>query len=441
MTNMSTMTKSHWTSDGNTIRLSMPFTKIDKENRLVSGYATLDNLDSQGDVVLAEASQKAFARARGNIREMHQPIAAGRIVDFRDDEFYDTDTQKFYRGIYVTAYVSKGAQTTWEKVLDGTLTGFSIGGNITDSSTEFVKEADAQVRFIKEYDLVELSLVDNPANHLANVFSIQKASDGSVTIKGMIAETSVEGIFWCETDNVARTSDADAVVCPNCESQMNNIGWVESGAQKEEKVREVVAKFLGARTDPEAVKDANGEGGVDVKLRKSEDSVEPGQVVAGVDETTTDELESAEAPDAGTPAEDSDDQSQDYEDGEVVPGVDEVDADDDVSKKLDALHEAVTKSLDETKKAATEAVAAVEQKVDALAKTFEEKTSEFNDKFNELGKNLDSAKASVAELEKSLITLNDAEAIKKSADGATVAEPKQKENLWGGAFSVDNLIR
>jgi hypothetical protein len=38
--------------------------------------------------------------------------------------------RSFIAGVYVSAYVSKGAQDAWEKVLDGTYSGFSIGGNI-----------------------------------------------------------------------------------------------------------------------------------------------------------------------------------------------------------------------------------------------------------------------------------------------------------------------
>jgi hypothetical protein len=92
--------KSKMTVDGNSIHVSMPFAKVDKERRLVSGFATLDNLDTQGDIVLAEASAKAFARARGNIREMHQPIAVGKMVDFQEEEFFHDG--QLYRGIFVT---------------------------------------------------------------------------------------------------------------------------------------------------------------------------------------------------------------------------------------------------------------------------------------------------------------------------------------------------
>ena len=54
--------KSAMIVDGNTVRMSMPFAKVDEAQRLVSGFATLDNIDTQGDIVLADASMKAFHR-------------------------------------------------------------------------------------------------------------------------------------------------------------------------------------------------------------------------------------------------------------------------------------------------------------------------------------------------------------------------------------------
>ena len=128
--------KAHWITEGDNLRFSMPIGKVDQERRIVSGFATLDNIDKQGDIVTTDASLKAFEKFRGNLREMHQPMAVGKVVSFKEDRYFDPSTKKFYNGVYVSAYVSKGAQDTWEKVLDGTLTGFSIGGNITKSDDE-----------------------------------------------------------------------------------------------------------------------------------------------------------------------------------------------------------------------------------------------------------------------------------------------------------------
>ena len=146
--------KSLWSSHGDNITLSVPFTKVNREKRTVSGFATLDNVDQTGDVVTSEASMKAFENFRGNLREMHQPVAVGKIVSFKPETYYDPASKEFYNGVYVDAYISKGAQDTWEKVLDGTLAGFSIGGKIIESDNEVNKSTGKTVRFIKDYALM-----------------------------------------------------------------------------------------------------------------------------------------------------------------------------------------------------------------------------------------------------------------------------------------------
>ena len=206
------------------IRVSVPFSKVDAEKRNVHGFATLDNVDTQDDIVLASASQSAFSRFRGNIREMHVMKAVGRMVSFRPEKWYDQDSGEMYDGIFVSTYVSKGAQDTWEKVIDGTLTGFSIGGHITKSRVEFNEELNKVVRIIEDYEITELSLVDNPANQLANVLSFEKgASDG-----GFLSKTLIENIFFCKTHNVVQFSDSSFADCHECGLPMANIGFVES---------------------------------------------------------------------------------------------------------------------------------------------------------------------------------------------------------------------
>jgi hypothetical protein len=90
------MFKAHWDTEGDSVRLSLPFSKVDIQRRIVSGFATLDNIDKQNDIVTTEASVKAFSKFRGNIREMHQPSAVGKMVSFKEDKYFDPESKKFY---------------------------------------------------------------------------------------------------------------------------------------------------------------------------------------------------------------------------------------------------------------------------------------------------------------------------------------------------------
>jgi hypothetical protein len=158
---------------------------------------------------------------------MHQPIPAGKVVNFRTEPYFDPETNKQYNGVFVDAYVSKGAPEVWEMVLDGTLTGFSIGGAVKESDSVFDPELKASVRVIKEYDLVELSLVDSPANQLANIFSIQKTDHGNFA-DGIFNKSHIENVFWCEDDKVAFTGDAESKDCAVCSKTLSSVGWIDT---------------------------------------------------------------------------------------------------------------------------------------------------------------------------------------------------------------------
>jgi hypothetical protein len=238
------MHKAFWHSEDNSIKLSMPIAKIDKEKRTVSGFATLDNVDKQSDIVPTDVSIKAFERFRGNLREMHMPVAVGRVMSFKSDKFYDKEKDKFYNGVYVDAYISKGAQDTWEKVLDGTLSGFSIGGSIKDTEDQYDPEMDKSIRVIKDYDLHELSLVDNPANQFANIVSIQKAEDGQNTFDGIMTKMSLENVYWSKENSLVRLSKEEDI-----RSGETLIGFVETTDNEKNEVIKNLIKAYGTMTN------------------------------------------------------------------------------------------------------------------------------------------------------------------------------------------------
>jgi Zn finger protein HypA/HybF involved in hydrogenase expression len=242
--------------DGSSIHLSMPISKVDVEKRMVHGFATLDNVDRQNDVVSMDASVKAFEQFRGNLREQHDSRkAVGRVLSFERKEYFDPTSNNTYKGVFVSAYVSKGAQDTWEKVLDGTLTGFSIGGRILDYENKVDKDENGQaIRIIKDFELMELSLVDSPANQLANILSVEKLGDNTVTT-GFASNIELENVFWCATDKIAVTEKNDSASCPICSSDMNEIGWVEStDVKKNEEIGKLVDNFM-AKADSVRVGD------------------------------------------------------------------------------------------------------------------------------------------------------------------------------------------
>jgi Zn finger protein HypA/HybF involved in hydrogenase expression/cation transport regulator ChaB len=235
---------------GDELAIGIPFEKIDVKNRTIEGFATLDNVDSTGEIVDFEASRQAFRDWIGNIREMHGPKAVGKALQVEERE--KEHDGKTYRGMYVKAYISKGAQDTWEKILDGTLRGFSLGGRVLEKRPEIIKSDDdlysrRQVTRITKYTLGELSVVDNPANPLALIEGaprgvLVKFSDGSLLATDVLGVSEERHVYYCEACDVAKVvgTDAEEVGCPTCPEPMTHIATSYERIGEEE-VRKMVA--------------------------------------------------------------------------------------------------------------------------------------------------------------------------------------------------------
>jgi hypothetical protein len=431
--------KAHWETTGDSVRLSMPIGKIDVERRIVSGFATLDNIDKQGDIVTTESSVEAFKNFRGNLREMHQPSAVGKIVSFKEDRYFDPSVKKFYNGVYVSAYVSKGAQDAWEKVLDGTYKGFSIGGNIKNWDDAYNEELDKSIRIIKEYDLFELSLVDNPANQFANIVSIEKV-DGKNIVSGYLSKAEIENVFWDSETGIVMVSDSENEISPTSGNQMQNIGFVE----KEDKNNKDMIKFLvdsakGISTIKitKEVSTMNEATEVAVETAVEEIQVapeaQPAEVVAEATETNAvveeavavEELAIAKSEDGS-----ADSSELKTEEGDVTA------TETAVAKSDEAIIEAVAEiknsltnafgDLATTVKSLHEQVVALSKSLDSVSGEVKSVSDEVNNvkgSFNEFGKRVDLVEQDTA--------------FRKSGDLGEIVqfEPsKVQKSLWGGRF-------
>jgi hypothetical protein len=443
-----TIEKSHWSSNGNAINLSVPFTKVNREKRTVSGFATLDNLDQTGDVVTQEASMKAFESFRGNLREMHQPMAVGKVASFRPETYYDPKTKEFYNGVYVDAYISKGAQDTWEKVLDGTLTGFSIGGKIIDSDTEVNKSTGQSVRFIKDYSLVELSIVDSPANELCNILSIEKVN-GQMIFKGIAADVKMENIFYCaESDSVFMSTESE-YISPVTGKKTELIGWVESNdTNKSKEIDKILDSYksrLQTLPDTQIAKQANAEGGNEVEnveTTNTEETVEklraPGAAAEVVEQVVVAEE---------TPVEKVEESAETNTSAEVLEQAadvsDEQAQEPDFAKMLGDLKGFFSETLEKASEANAAQVTAIKETVETFSKGVDARISELAEKHTALSEAVNAIKSTIDGVEKRVDAVESETAIKKSSDLGGSQEVTIKKSKWNGTFlgSVSELIK
>ena len=444
--------KSLWTSNGNVINLSVPFTKVNREKRTVSGFATLDNVDQTGDVVTAESSLKAFESFRGNIREMHGSNAVGKMVSFRPESFYDPKAKEFFNGVYVDAYISKGAQDTWEKVLDGTLSGFSIGGKILESDNEVNKANGKTVRFIKNYELIELSIVDSPANELCNILSIQKVN-GQYIAKGIAVGVVTENIFYCADSDSVFISTDKTYDSPVSGKPAELIGWVESSdVNKAKEIDKILDAYKHSRfTLPETqtiAKQANAEGGNEMSDNTENVVVEdvaaeaPAEAVAAeaaVEDTAVvaDDAAPAEAP-AEAAAEDVPAETLEKAAEVSEDKVDEPD----FAKMLGDLKGFFSETLNKASEANAAQVTTIQETVEAFSKSVDARISELAEQHTVLSGAVNDIKNTIDGVQKRVDAVESETAIKKSSDLGRSEEVTIKKSKWNGSFlgSVNEIF-
>lgn len=159
--------------------ITVPITKIDDEEQMVFGWASTPDIDSDGEVIKSEALEKALPNYMKfpTIREMHQAKAVGTTKQ----------AEVTKKGLYIGAkIVSKEA---WELVKEGVYKAFSVGGNV-------IKRVG---NVIQEMELIEVSLVDVPANKAA---VIEVFKNGKLT-KDAESAYSLANLVICVKDMIS----------------------------------------------------------------------------------------------------------------------------------------------------------------------------------------------------------------------------------------------
>lgn len=169
----------------------MPISKVDKEQRMVYGYASTSTKDLQGEIVSLDALKAALPDYMewAPIREMHTTSAVGVTKEANVDS----------KGLYIKAKIRDDA--AWAKCIesepgagDQVYKGFSIGGS------KLEKQGDT----IKALRLTEISLVDRPANgdcrfdvskSLIKVGEENQGSNASLIEKALDTLKSIVGQF------------------------------------------------------------------------------------------------------------------------------------------------------------------------------------------------------------------------------------------------------
>jgi vacuolar-type H+-ATPase subunit I/STV1 len=375
----------------------------------------------------------AFSKFRGNIREMHQPSAVGKMIAFKEDKYFDPDSKKFYSGVFVSAYVSKGAQNAWEKVLDGTYTGFSIGGKMNKWDDGYDEKMDKPIRIIKDYDLIELSLVDNPANQFASIISIEKVN-GVDVLKGSAADIVVENVFWDKDSGLVMVSENETEISPTSGQPMKNIGFVE----KTDNEKTDMIKFL--------VDSAKGISTTEIQKEVSPMTNETTAVVEDVKvapeatdvDTVTKSVEVEEAPAAETT-----EATEAVVETELAKSEEVAKATEEIVKSDEVVVNAVAEIKETLASAFGDLAATIKSLNEETIKLVQTQVAELSKYITDVSKEVKSVKESNDEFGKRVDAVEQDTAFRKSGDlGEIVQEPEMvQKSLWGGRFLATDLFR
>jgi hypothetical protein len=152
----------------------VPIVKVeaDGDTRKVFGLVTNDDIDSDQQIVDSAFAKRAMADwfKIANVRQMHstQLAPAGKGIRLEDTP----------KGQWVEALV---VEPTAVKLVDaGVYAGYSVG----ISRPRIVRDSKAPGGRIVDGNIVEISLVDRPANYSAKFAVVKRANDGSMEFVG-----------------------------------------------------------------------------------------------------------------------------------------------------------------------------------------------------------------------------------------------------------------
>lgn len=183
--------------------LYAPITRIDDKKWEVEGVATSEAVDSYGTIFSYEASKKAFQRwieRTANVREMHDRKAVGKGIGV----YFDDENKQ----VIVRSRVSRGARDTWEKILDGTLSGYSVGA--TQPTWDKIERNGKTYPYLVDYELAELSYVDNASNPDGQGLSLCRA-DGLTEVVDVSEPEPEQSVTSIVTEQQAHTPSVTAL--------------------------------------------------------------------------------------------------------------------------------------------------------------------------------------------------------------------------------------
>lgn len=190
----------------------LKFSVNESGTTLVKGYASVfGGVDTYGDMIMPGAYTKTLQNRTRPVlmRWNHFGPIIGKWLVMQQDE----------RGLYVEGELTPGhsvANDAAASLKHGSVDGLSIGFYLRDY------EQDGVVRRLKEIELIEVSIVEEPADNLARISDVKNALKECVSLKEI--ESQIRAKFGIsQAEATAIVSSVKRVYHSDCE-QAKKIG-------------------------------------------------------------------------------------------------------------------------------------------------------------------------------------------------------------------------
>lgn len=185
--------------------------KMDDDGRKFSGYASVfGGVDSYGDTIAPGAYKKTIGERERPIamRWNHFGPVIGKWTAMQEDD----------TGLYVEGELTKGhsvAEDAYALLKHGAVTGLSIGYRPVKEEKNSSGGSD-----LHEIDLVEISVVESPADLAAQVADVKSAIEVAVSLKE-IERLLRDAAGLSRTESQALVSRIKSLIQSDSESEAN----------------------------------------------------------------------------------------------------------------------------------------------------------------------------------------------------------------------------
>ena len=331
--------------------------------KIIAGYASLAVIDTENEYIPVEVLKDGLAtlmddESYANIMIVHKNIQIGKILE----RFDNLTTHVDDKGLFIVAEIRDDleiAKATWEKIEDGEIRGFSIGGEIIEDH----KECDDKgcIKVIDKINLFEISVCSCPVNKDSGFEIVNKS------YVNKMLENCDDIMKKKKTE--PKVLEVEEEPCKDCEEEVEEVVEEKSDDEEEETPEEEEK----AEEEPEPVKEEE----------KAEDEPEPiediltkSDIIETIKETITETLKSLHEKELQEDEEDEEEEPMEDEEEEEVPEEEKKKSNDEVVEETSEELEMAVKARDEAIEGLNNEIKALKEQVKNLEETEEEpKTS------------------------------------------------------------------